>query len=49
MSRAQGRVVEEIVIDPATPRDEDFRMSEDFLDLTRRVSAALRLARGAAA
>jgi NitT/TauT family transport system ATP-binding protein len=49
MSRAQGRVAEEIVIDPATPRDEDFRMSQDFLDLTRRVSASLRLARGAAA
>jgi NitT/TauT family transport system ATP-binding protein len=49
MSRAKGHIVEEIDIDPATPRDENFRMSHDFLDLTRRVSAALRVAKGAAA
>lgn len=49
MSRARGRVVEEILIGPETPRDENFRMSEDFFALARRASAALRQAKGEAA
>jgi NitT/TauT family transport system ATP-binding protein len=49
MSRARGRIVDEILIDPDTPRDESFRMSAGFLDIARRVSASLRRAKGESA
>lgn len=44
MSRQRGRIVEEIVIDPALARDDEFRLSETFADICRRASRALRAA-----
>lgn len=41
-----GAIIEQIDIDPAIPRDEDFRASPHFAQLTRRASAALRGAYG---
>jgi NitT/TauT family transport system ATP-binding protein len=49
MSRARGKIVEEIDIDPALARDAEFRMSEAFSDICRRASRALRRATGEAA
>lgn len=49
MSRARGRIIDEIHIDPETSRDESFRMSEGFLDIARRASTELRRAKGEAA
>jgi NitT/TauT family transport system ATP-binding protein len=46
MSRAHGAPVAEISIDPATRRDDDYRMSETFTQITRRASTALRAAMG---
>jgi NitT/TauT family transport system ATP-binding protein len=49
MSRAGGRIVDEIVVDPTIARDAEFRMSAAFSDICRRASAALRAATGEAA
>jgi NitT/TauT family transport system ATP-binding protein len=49
MSKARGRIVDEIEIDPALARNVDFRMSETFTEITRRASCALRKATGEAA
>lgn len=49
MSKARGKIVEEIDIDPGLPRDAEFRMSERFSDICRRASRALRHATGEAA
>jgi NitT/TauT family transport system ATP-binding protein len=46
MSRAHGAPVAEISIDPGTTRDDDYRMSEAFTQITRRASTALRAAMG---
>jgi NitT/TauT family transport system ATP-binding protein len=46
MSRAQGAVVEEIDIDPAIARNQDYRMSDAFSQITRRASHALHRAMG---
>ncbi len=42
MSRARGEIVDEIAIDATTRRDEEFRLSPGFADITRRASRALR-------
>jgi len=44
MSARPGRIVDDIEIDAPYPRDEAFRMSEQYNAYCRRVSAALRLA-----
>lgn len=49
MSKARGRIVDEIEIDPALVRNADFRMSERFSEICRRASRALRDAMGEAA
>lgn len=49
MSRARGRIIDEILIDPETPRDENFRMSAGFLEIAKRASDGLRRAKGEAA
>ncbi len=46
MSRAQGALVEEIDIDPTIPRNQTYRMSETFSQITRRASHALHDAMG---
>ncbi len=46
MSKARGRIVEEIAIDPMLTRDEEFRLSDTFSDICRRASRALRVAMG---
>jgi len=43
MSRRAGRIIDEIEIDPATPRDDDYRSSKNFADICRRASQALRV------
>lgn len=43
MSRRAGRLVDEIEIDPAIPRDDDYRSSKTFADVCRRASQALRV------
>ncbi len=49
MSKPRGRIVEEIEVDPALVRNADFRTSETFAEISRRVSRALRKATGEAA
>jgi NitT/TauT family transport system ATP-binding protein len=44
MSRRGGSVIDEIEIDPAIARDDDYRSSKTFSDICRRGSQALRLA-----
>jgi NitT/TauT family transport system ATP-binding protein len=44
-----GAIVDEIEIDPALPRDEEFRVSAEFAKLCRRASIALRGASAEAA
>jgi len=44
MSRRAGRIIDEIAIDPAIPRDDDYRSSKTFADVCRRASRALRVA-----
>jgi NitT/TauT family transport system ATP-binding protein len=46
MSRAQGAPVAEIDIDPAIARNQDYRMSDTFSQITRRASHALHTAMG---
>jgi NitT/TauT family transport system ATP-binding protein len=46
MSTQRGKIVEEIEIDPALPRDADFRLSETFSEICRTASRALRQATG---
>jgi NitT/TauT family transport system ATP-binding protein len=46
MSKARGKIVEEIEIDPRLERNDDFRMSEAFSRISRRASRALRQAMG---
>jgi NitT/TauT family transport system ATP-binding protein len=46
MSKARGKIVEEIEIDPTIERNDDFRMSEPFSQISRRASRALRRAMG---
>ncbi len=41
MAARPGRIVEEIVIDPALPRDQDARASVSYMDYCRRASRAL--------
>lgn len=43
MSRRAGRLIDEIEIDPAIPRDDDYRSSRTFADVCRRASQALRV------
>lgn len=43
MSRRAGRIIDEIEIDPAIPRDDDYRSSKTFADMCRRASQALRV------
>ncbi|MGJ0424400.1 ABC transporter ATP-binding protein [Methylocystis sp.] len=43
MSRRAGRIIDEIEIDPAIPRDDDYRSSKTFADVCRRASRALRV------
>lgn len=43
MSRRAGRLIDEIEIDPAIPRDDDYRSSRTFADMCRRASQALRI------
>lgn len=44
MSRRAGRIIDEIEVDPALARDEDYRSSKTFADICRRASQALRVA-----
>jgi NitT/TauT family transport system ATP-binding protein len=44
MSRNAGTIVDEIEIDPALARDDDYRSSKTFADICRRASQALRAA-----
>ncbi|MFO1101521.1 MAG: ABC transporter ATP-binding protein [Methylocystis sp.] len=44
MSRRGGRIIDEIEIDPAIARDDDYRSSKMFSDICRQGSQALRLA-----
>lgn len=44
MSKDRGKIVEEIDIDPSLPRDAEFRTSENFSQISRRASRALRAA-----
>jgi NitT/TauT family transport system ATP-binding protein len=44
MSRNAGRIVDEIDIDPALARDDDYRASKTFADICARASHALRAA-----
>jgi NitT/TauT family transport system ATP-binding protein len=44
-----GDIIDEITVDPAAPRDSDYRLSPAFSDLARRASAALVRAMGEAA
>ncbi len=37
-----GEIVEQIAVDPAIPRDDDFRLGPVFFELSRRASHALR-------
>ena len=43
MSRRAGRLIDGIEIDPAIPRDDDYRSSRTFADVCRRASQALRV------
>jgi len=43
MSRRAGRIIDEIKIDPAMPRDDDYRSSKTFANVCRRASQALRV------
>ena len=49
MSRRGGEIVETIDIDPTLKRNAEFRMSENFTDISRRASRALQQAMGPAA
>jgi len=49
MSKPRGAIVETIEIDSTLMRDAEFRMSENFSDICRRASRALRNAMGGAA
>ena len=42
-----GRVLAEIAVEAATPRNEEFRLSHDYAECCRRASAALNVAMGA--
>ncbi|MBI1981019.1 MAG: ABC transporter ATP-binding protein [Methylocystis sp.] len=44
MSRRGGAIIDEISIDPAIPRNDDYRSSKTFADTCRRGSQALRVA-----
>jgi NitT/TauT family transport system ATP-binding protein len=44
MSRRGGRIIDEISVDPAITRDDDYRSSKMFSDICRRGSHALRVA-----
>ncbi|MGE0195104.1 MAG: ABC transporter ATP-binding protein, partial [Methylocystis sp.] len=43
MSRRAGRIIDEIAIDPAIERNDDFRSSKTFADVRHRASQALRV------
>ncbi len=43
MSRRGGRIIDDIRIDPAIARDDDYRSSKSFADICRRASQALRI------
>lgn len=43
MSRRGGRIIDDISIDPAITRDDDYRASKTFADICRRASQALRI------
>jgi NitT/TauT family transport system ATP-binding protein len=49
MSKPGGRIVDEIEIDPALTRNEEFRLSDAFSSICRRASSSLRAATGEAA